>query len=158
MLKTGLLLLCIRSHSFCFKDFMYLERGKGREKERERNIDVREKHKPVASGTLPNLGPNLQPRHVPWSRIEPATLCFAEWCPTNWATPVRAKPFLIFWNLLILLNIILYTSFSINRCRSTLLWLKLYDILLNGFTFNYSSIGGQFVFKIFSEIPVVDGW
>ena len=29
-----------------FKDFIYLflERGEGREKERERNIDVREKH------------------------------------------------------------------------------------------------------------------
>ena len=36
---------------FIFKDFMYLflKRGEGREKEKERNIDVREKHQSVAS-------------------------------------------------------------------------------------------------------------
>ena len=40
-----------------FKDFTYLflERGEGREKERERNSDVREKHRLVASGTHPDL-------------------------------------------------------------------------------------------------------
>ena len=36
----------LRKVSKIFKDFIYLflERGEGREKERERNIDVREKH------------------------------------------------------------------------------------------------------------------
>ena len=38
---------------FFLKDFIYLflERGEGREKKRERNIDVREKPQPVASCT-----------------------------------------------------------------------------------------------------------
>ena len=37
----------------CFKDFIYLfsERGEGREEEREKNIDVQEKHPLVASRT-----------------------------------------------------------------------------------------------------------
>ena len=37
---------------------------------------------------------NLQPRHVPWLGIKPATFCFAGQCPTNWATPARAPLFL----------------------------------------------------------------
>ena len=73
------------------KDFIYLflERGEGREKERERNITVREKHWSVASLTCPDQGPNLQPSHVPWPRIKRAAFHFAEWRPTNWATVVR---------------------------------------------------------------------
>ena len=75
-----------------FKDFIYLffERGEGRERKREGNISVREKHQSVASCTRPNLGPNLQPRLVPW--IKPATFHFAEQRTTIWATPVRAVP------------------------------------------------------------------
>ena len=46
--------------------FIYLsERGEGREKERERNIDVREKHQLGASHTCSNWGQNPQSRHVP---------------------------------------------------------------------------------------------
>ena len=47
------------------KDFynLFLERGEGREEERERDIDVREKHRSVASRVLPHQGWNL--RHVP---------------------------------------------------------------------------------------------
>ena len=39
-----------------FKDFisLFLDRGKRREKEKERNIDVREKHQLVASHMNPN--------------------------------------------------------------------------------------------------------
>ena len=33
----------------------------------------------------PYLGPGLQPRHVPWLGIEPATLWFAGQCSTHWA-------------------------------------------------------------------------
>ena len=40
-----------------------LQRGEGREKERERNIKARE---------LPHWGLSLQPRHVPWLGIKPA--------------------------------------------------------------------------------------
>ena len=45
--------------------YLFLERREGREKERERNIDVREKHQSVYSHTCPNLGPGLHPRYVP---------------------------------------------------------------------------------------------
>ena len=40
------------------KDFvhLFLERGKGREKERERNVDVRENYQSVASHTLSTGG------------------------------------------------------------------------------------------------------
>ena len=50
---------------FFFKDFIYLflERWEGREKEKERNIDVQEKHQWVASHTTGD--PGLQPRHAP---------------------------------------------------------------------------------------------
>ena len=53
---------------------MILERGEGREKERERNINVREKYGSVASQTRPDQGPNLQSKHVPWVGINTATL------------------------------------------------------------------------------------
>ena len=67
------------------KDFIYLflERGEEREKE-ERNI----------CGYLscaPNWGSGLQPRHVPWLGIKPATLWLAGPCSIHWATPARAQ-------------------------------------------------------------------
>ena len=43
---------------------MILERGDERWRERERNIDVREKHQLAASHTSPNWGLNPQPRDV----------------------------------------------------------------------------------------------
>ena len=70
--------------------YLFLEKREWRDKERERNIDVREKHQLVVSLTLPDQGPNVQPRHVPWPGIKPVTFLYAGWCPTNWATPVRA--------------------------------------------------------------------
>ena len=64
--------------------FFYRER-KG-ETERERNIDVREKHQLVASRTCTNQGLNLQPKYVPWLGTEPQP--FGVWgnTPTSWAT------------------------------------------------------------------------
>ena len=46
---------------------LILEREEGgeREKEGERNIDVREKHQSVASCMRPDQGSNPQPRYVP---------------------------------------------------------------------------------------------
>ena len=68
------------------------ERGEGREKERERNIDVREKLRSVASHA-PLLGTQpAETRPVPWPGTEPVTFCFSGWCPTNWAIPVKAAP------------------------------------------------------------------
>ena len=45
--------------------------------------DVKEKHWLVASHTHPDHGPNLQPRHVPWLGIEPATFGYSYWWHTN---------------------------------------------------------------------------
>ena len=50
---------------------LYLEKRKRREKMRERNIDVREKHWLVACWTCSDRGLNPQPRHVPWLGIKP---------------------------------------------------------------------------------------
>ena len=49
-----------------FKDFIYLyfREGERREEERERNIDVREKHQSVASCTRPKGRLNQKARHV----------------------------------------------------------------------------------------------
>ena len=44
---------------------LILERGEERGIDRERNIDVKEKHQLVASCMHPNQGLNPQPRHVP---------------------------------------------------------------------------------------------
>ena len=43
----------------------FLERGEGRENEREGNIDVREKHQFAALHMHLDQGLNLKPRHVP---------------------------------------------------------------------------------------------
>ena len=55
-----------------FKDFIHLfvEKGEGREKERERNIDARETHGSVASCMCRNKGLNLG--------IEQVTFCFTQ--------------------------------------------------------------------------------
>ena len=54
----------------------FREREGKERRERERNIDLRVKHRLVATCMCPNQEPNLQPRHVPWLGIEPATLRF----------------------------------------------------------------------------------
>ena len=43
----------------------FLERGEGREKEKERNINVREIHQSVASHTCPAGGPSCDPGRWP---------------------------------------------------------------------------------------------
>ena len=64
----------------------FRERGRGGERERERdgerNIDMREKHRSVASRMCPDRGSNLQPRFVPWTGVEPAQ----DYIPTNRGT------------------------------------------------------------------------
>ena len=72
--------MTVLSSFFFLRFFVYLllERGEGREKERERNINVWEIHRVVASHTPPIWGPGTQPRHVPWLGIKPAaTFWFA---------------------------------------------------------------------------------
>ena len=51
--------------SFYLFDFLFILRERGREGERERNNNVGEKHRSIASCTSPNQGLNLKPRHVP---------------------------------------------------------------------------------------------
>ena len=70
--------------------YLFLERGERREKERERNVGERRKHWSVASYMRPNRGLSLRSRQGPWPGIKPVTFGFAGWCPSSWATPVRA--------------------------------------------------------------------
>ena len=65
-----------------FIAFRGRQRGKEGEREsrREREISVREKHLLVTSHMLPDQRLNLQPRYLPWLRIEPATFrCTGRW-------------------------------------------------------------------------------
>ena len=102
--QLWILLFCSifgKVENYCYyflRFYLFLFREEGREKERERNIDVREKHQLVACCTCPDWVPNLQPRCVLWLGIERvATFCFAKkktqqkWCPMSWATRVRVK-------------------------------------------------------------------
>ena len=82
--------------SFCLslfkkkKDlFIFRERGKEGEREREKHWCERATSTSCLLHT-PNWGPALQPSHVSWLGIEPATFGFGEWCLTHWATRVRA--------------------------------------------------------------------
>ena len=70
-----------------FKDFIYLflERGEGRGKEREKNINVREKHRSVVSHTCPDQESTWRPFALP------------DKCPPNWATAVRARLYNLNW-------------------------------------------------------------
>ena len=76
---------------YLFIHLFIVERREGREKERERNINVRERHWAVDSWMHPKWGPVLQPRHVPWPGIKLMTFHFVGWHPINWSTPVRAS-------------------------------------------------------------------
>ena len=79
--QSGLL-----SNSLFFKCiYLLLGGGEGR----ERNINVQEKYQLVASWTSPIWEPGLQPRHVPWLGIEPATFWAAGWHSVHWAKPAR---------------------------------------------------------------------
>ena len=51
----------LNPHPNMFIDF----RERGRDREMERNIDVREKHQSLASCMCSDWGPNPQPKHVP---------------------------------------------------------------------------------------------
>ena len=68
-------------------------RERGRERKRERNINVREKHWLVASLRHPNPGLNLQPKYAPWLGTEPLTFCVWDNALTNWFNQLST----IFW-------------------------------------------------------------
>ena len=73
-----------KTHNFFFLNFIYLflDRGEGREKEREGNINV---WLPLTRPVIEDLA-----RHVPWRGIELETLWFTGWRSIHWATPARA--------------------------------------------------------------------
>ena len=75
---------------FFLRFYLFIFRGRGKkEKWRERNIDMREKHDwlPLARS---QLGTSLQPRGVPCLGIKPATFQFSGQCSVHWATAPRA--------------------------------------------------------------------
>ena len=86
LFRCQLCTLHMLKKEFFQRFYLFLAKRKGRKKERERNVNVREKHQSVASCTHRDRGPNGQSRHVPWLRIELATFQFVRRCPTNWAT------------------------------------------------------------------------
>ena len=67
------------------KDFIYLflERGEGWEKVRERNTNVWLPFMRPLLGTWPAT------QAYAWLGIKPATFWFAGWCSIHWATPAR---------------------------------------------------------------------
>ena len=80
--------------AYYFLSFLIDSReGEGRDKERQRNISVREKHDLGASHTSctrPDWKLNLQPRHMTCLGLKPENFLFAGQCPTNWDMLVRA--------------------------------------------------------------------
>ena len=59
-------------HTRIFTDFK--SRRRGREREKEKNIDMREEHRLVDSHIPSDQGQNPPPRYVPQLEIEPAPL------------------------------------------------------------------------------------
>ena len=55
---------------------LILERGEGRMRETERNINIREKRRWDTSRMSPNWRLNPQPRHVPYPGIKRVTFQF----------------------------------------------------------------------------------
>ena len=76
-------ILFLTSLSVLYLPILILKRGEGKEKKRERNVNMREKLWLVALHRCPDQGPNLQPRHVSRQEIELATVWFEGKRPTN---------------------------------------------------------------------------
>ena len=75
--------------------YLFLERGEGMKKERERDIDVWEKHQSVASCTRPDQDQAAtQACALTGNRTSDLLLCGE--CPTKCTTPVSLYPF---WSL-----------------------------------------------------------
>ena len=95
----------INAESFHFRSnnfflILFIFREKWREKERERNTYVREKHRLIVPHMNPNQGPNLQLWHVPWPGNEPTTFCSIGCCPTRSHTGQgKGNKFSFFWYL-----------------------------------------------------------
>ena len=116
----------VDAYKFIFFKTSYLfifREGEGKEKERERNINV---WLPLMH---PLLGacPGLQPRHVPWLVIEPATIWFSGWCSIHWATPARADAYKYIF-VVFSLWIDLLSLYNVLICFLYQCWLKVYFV------------------------------
>ena len=146
---------------FC-KDFIYLflKRGEGREKERQRNTDAREKHQSFASCLCPDQGLNLKPRHVPCLGNELATFCFAGRTPDR-VTVARASCHsydIIYWSLLkchLLYNGWLSVILADSQDKWIFKWyLYIYNHKLNRWSCYKEAEVNIFVVNILSESTV----
>ena len=77
-------ILCHSLGQFFKIYYLFIFREKGREGERERNINV------WLPFMCPLLGTWPETRHMPWLEMEPVTLRFREGHSIHWATPPRA--------------------------------------------------------------------
>ena len=86
MIQIGL------AHKDCFLNLPtnmlidFRERGKKGERERERNINMRQKHQPVASGTHPDRDQTCNLDMCPAQESNPPPFVLWTDAPTNWAT------------------------------------------------------------------------
>ena len=96
----------------------------------------------------PHWGPGLQPRHVPWLGIEPATLCFAGQHSIHWATPARAGIHLFDWVAVVYSLSLLYVPWcgQTKTCLSSLLVI---DIWVVSFYFLFCFLLGTVLLRMF---------
>ena len=66
------------------------KKGGERERDRERNINVRNIDWLVAPHTYPNMGLHPQPRYVPWVGTKPTTFWCTKWCYNPLSHPAKA--------------------------------------------------------------------
>ena len=91
--------------------FLLLFRERGKEKrEIDGNIDVKEKHQLIASGTCPDVGGGGNWTHnlgmcadQGWN---PQPFCLRDDAPTNWATPARVTPVFLWSSVYMKLNLL----------------------------------------------------
>ena len=69
---------CSTFFKFSLED-MFIGFWREGKRERDRNIEVREKHLSISSHTRPNQGLNRQPKYVPRVGVKPMTFQFMRW-------------------------------------------------------------------------------
>ena len=105
----------IHKEELVIPSIFFLKREKGREKERERNIDVREKQWLVASPVCPNQGRIHNPGMCPNQGSSGGPFWFVGWRPINNATPARAPRYVLF---LYIIDLLLYVIFLMDGRRA----------------------------------------
>ena len=106
--------------------FIFRERGR-RDKERKKHRCMRD----TSISCLlhaPNRGPGLQPRHVPWLGVEPATFQFTGQHSVRWATLARARQRFLARTMNICLPCIFY--FYVFIIDGTWYWFYIREVIL----------------------------